>query len=606
MDERSGYVAGASDRVVGVQPAVLSDPSRAPHARIGRGLPALTTRGRRLAVVLLVAALVAVGFCAWYVSVEDPLYHWDWGAYHRMWMRTGQLLAAGDPYLLRHVPISIRHDDYNVTSILPLLPLYLAFGPSRTAYIAGVAVIYLLPAVVITCLVALTALREEGRRPSDTLILLYGAFVFAFPPFWAPTLRGLPDIVGLIPLGVATLLVLRSDIMAIRPVRTGIAVGLALWLAFLFRRWYAYALLSFVIVAALFALLQILRAPMEQRLRRFRDAALAFGALGATAVALALAFQTGLVTRILATSYRDAYAGYQEPLLRQFVVVYERLGAGELTVILVGLGIALWARNRAALFCACCAALTFISFATTQSPSVQHTLPMFFWLMAVAVYGLHRCLEVLAAPWRPVIAAALLALPLAASVASFVPDGRTALASLDAVLPAQSYLPHRIENFAEYRRMLDDLRALTRDGDKVGVFASSGVLSDDLLFAIEPGFEARLARPAHVDARDGFELRPLTARFAVVTDPITLHLPPETQQVISVPSAQILAGDGIGRAYERVAGPYRLASGVQAFVYQRTLPLDSAEIERVTSEFRKYYPGWAWDGEGRIFTPPRR
>jgi hypothetical protein len=181
------------------------------------------------------------------------------------------------------------------------------------------------------------------------------------------------------------------------------------------------------------------------------------------------------------------------------------------------------------------------------------------------------------------------------------PPVRATLAAAEPVLPHQRYFPMRLEHIDAYRALAADLHALTNEDNRFAVFAS-GALADDMLTALDPALESRIAASGHVDTRDGFRMATAEARYAVVTEKPDLHLRPESQRVISIPNNQIISGQGMGAGYRRLRGPYVLANGARAFIYEHTHALSGAERQAVIAELRAYYPNWVERPIG--FVPP--
>ena len=64
----------------------------------------------------------------------------------------------------------------------------------------------------------------------------------------------------------------------------------------------------------------------------------------------------------------------------------------------------------------------------------------------------------------------------------------------------------------------------------------------------------------------------------IVGDPVQTHLNPNYQQTVIVPSREMLAGQGIGAKFRRSGEIFHLEKGVSAVVFERTAPLDDADI----------------------------
>jgi len=212
--------------------------------------PIWTPLIRLYAVAFAGAALLAALFARIYVGGEDGIYTWDFRGYWDRYEEISSLLSSADVRgILRHLARIVK-EDYNVSPVLALQPFSFLFTDSRLGYIVAIAVTYLVPAAFITAYLATLLARGPNVRPmsatcSNTYLPLL-ALALTFPPFWTPSLRGFPDVVGLIPLGLAATIAVTTDFAAKVAVKRAILFGLLLWACFLLRRWYAYAVVALV------------------------------------------------------------------------------------------------------------------------------------------------------------------------------------------------------------------------------------------------------------------------------------------------------------------------------------------------------------------------
>lgn len=128
--------------------------------------------------------------------------------------------------------------------------------------------------------------------------------------------------------------------------------------------------------------------------------------------------------------------------------------------------------------------------------------------------------------------------------------------------------------------------------DRFSVFASGPVMSDSLLFGMNPGLLAHVGWNCQVDSRDRFKPEALKSRYVVVTDRPVTHLQPGAQICVTIPNQYILEGKGLGAAYKRIE-EYQLSGGVRGYLYEQTRPVSKAEVDALYSEFTKKYPDWA-------------
>ncbi|MBZ9704091.1 MULTISPECIES: hypothetical protein [unclassified Mesorhizobium] len=529
--------------------------------------------------------LLGVTFCAVYISLEDSVYYWDFAAYFNTFNREGALLVKSPLEWLSHLGASIETDDYSTAILVPLMPFHLLFGGSRFSYLAGVVTVYLVPtALFIGRMSYLEAVSETSSSRSWFAVWIA---VFLYTPFWAATLRGLPDIAGCFALAAASWFLWRSKFLTREPVISAISVGACLWLAFMLRRWYAYGAIGIALSAALFCVLQVAK---DCDLPALRKAVL--GGMCAIAVILGSAwnFQLPLIAKILRTSYGDLYSGYRTDLLTQLGEMSSRLSFVNWLLILLGLYFSVVRGNRFALFCALASVLTFFLFTRTQDPDRHHSMPMFLWFFPAYAQAIVAIVSMpaLRSRWSTAVIAIAAGL---AFVGTFFPIGRELLSPVSIVFAKEATLPLHLDNLPEYRRLIADLMRNMEPENRVSVFASGPVMSDSLLFGMNRGLFPYVVWTCQVDSRDRFVPEVLKSRYVVVTDRPVTHLQSGAQLCVTIPNQHIFEGTGIGAAYKRI-DIYRLSGGVTGYLYEQVRPVSKSELDALYSEFRKKYPGW--------------
>ncbi|OBQ61075.1 hypothetical protein [Mesorhizobium erdmanii] len=529
-------------------------------------------------------ALLGIALSAAYINLEEPVYYWDFAAYFNMFKQQGALLADSPSEWLSQLGTSIATEDYGVAILVPLMPFHFMFGDSRLAFVAGIVTVYLAPAVLF--MGRISYLEAVSETPSRSRLAVWIA-VFLYTPFWAPTLRGLPDIAGCIALTAATYFLWKSRFLTREPVISGISVGACLWLAFMLRRWYAYAAIGITVSAAIFCLQQIAR---DRDFPAFRKAALGCACVIFVVAATALHFQLPLIARILGTSYADLYSGYRTTIVTQLAGVGSRLSYVNWALIIVGLYISVVRGNRFSLFCAIASVLTFLLFTRTQDPERHHSLPIFLWLLPAYTQAIVSIVSALAlrSRWSTAVVATVAGF---AFLGAFFPTGRQLLSPIGFVFPSEATLPLHLDNLPEYRRLIDDLVSRMGPDDHFSVFASGPVMSDALLFGMDRRLLPHVGWICQVDSRDQFRPDALKSRYVIVTDQPVTHLQPGAQTCVTLPNQHIFDGTGLGAAYKQLAS-YRLSGGVNGYLYEQVRPVSAPEIDSLYGEFRKRYPAW--------------
>lgn len=548
----------------------------------------------KLAIAALLSIPMLIAFCLHYVHIEDPVYVWDYRGYWVQFQEYGSQISRGSADWHLRLVGAIRDNDYNPSAAIPLFPFYYWFGGGRESYIIAVSLLYLLPTVVIAAAISLRDARG-GDGPSAAMAYLAA---LTYMPFWAPTLRGMVDIVGLIFLGIATLIVLRSDFLQRRPFVNAIALGVMLWAPFLLRRWYAFSIVVFFAAVFFFGVLARWR-QNERRVHAFITFGIALGIAGMIVLACIWYLQRGVAERVLVTSYSDLYSSYQMSFVKHLEKVQSIFGWYMLSIIAVGVIAALLETSLTTLFCLACALLTFFLFIRTQAMGPHHFLPVAFWLFPVYFAGLCTCIR-----WFSFLPAMIRIVPfVAASIIIFVFGASPAFQRSgilgEIFIPKATFRPLHLDNLQEYKRLISDLETNLKDNEKFVVWASSKVLSDELLVTLEPNLASRYLGAPHIAKRDIFRFDMLRAKYAVAVTPAQTHQAPGTQRNITIPGELLLNEEAYGSAFERI-GEYNLAEGATAYLFRRHRSVSPDETLDMVGRLIEAYPDWSQKFERSI------
>lgn len=569
-------------------------------------------------VLALVALLFPPLFVAWFVSSERTVYFWDYANY---WLKVVDLTAAFRADAAAAIASALRSvttDKYNLLAALPLLPVTLATGTSRTSYAVTVVLVFGVPTLL---LVAALVRRLAGVARDDATPTVVALLVAALlPQLWFPVLLGLLDVIGCIPILLVFLLI-TPDPLALRPKRAFV-VGVLLGLLPLLRRWYAFFGVTFV---ATFALLAIVALLLERR----RAAALA---VGTTAAALAaqdadadadagdvrrLAYVLfALIAGALVAALPLTGPVLREVFLRDHVFLHAPYrttpgveGAlwrtwmyfGSLTLAAAAAGFVLALRERATrrlgLLIGVQTAVLVLVFNAVQTLGANHfysVVPALLVFASLAyVRFVERASSTRARRRRLGVVAVILVANFAVVLAPPLASSELRMAApVKAMFGRVRLAPERRHDVDELVRLAQRIAALLdeRGGDSAYVLASSLVLNPDVLRNAHlslpgrsdvPDLRSAIAPGVHVDRRDGFPFALLTADVVVTTDTPQLHLAAEEQQVVLLPAAEIRAGTTIGRAFRELPERFTLADGVVARLHVRTRPVDAEDARQL-------------------------
>ena len=90
-----------------------------------------------------------------------------------------------------------------------------------------------------------------------------------------------------------------------------------------------------------------------------------------------------------------------------------------------------------------------------------------------------------------------------------------------------------------------------------------------------------------VDTVEGAPARALKdCAFILVGDPVQTHLIPAYQLTVTLPSQEMLSGEGIGAHYRRSGEVFHLEKGVSAVVFERVSPLSDDDMTALAERWR--------------------
>lgn len=550
-----------------------------------------------------------------YVSSERAFYYWDDAAYQDMAIAKAISLREVDIRSPRAVAGALgavwysTGRDYSDLHALPLAPVILAFGDSRLAYVAGLALVYLLPYTLVIGLVA------QSLAPAGKGRLFWSAVLLAAaqPAVWVPTLRGYPDAGAAALVGVAVAIYLHEPGMRKR--RQPALIGLALALAILFRRHFAYAVITFFACVALLALLEAGRKKALPEAARLVLRTASLGIWFAAALAL---LGWPFIDRLRHTNFSALYISYEMPA--PVNLIYYLSFYGWISFLLALLGF-IWSlkagsgfNRKAVLFM-----LLFGLFSILQ------------WSLAVKQLGIHYSLHftawivlgLTAFVWNlmPALKGRLKAVVLSATALFFVfnavhgltpfnapGNGTAGTAARTGMLFPARFPPQQNADYEEIERIIHYLRSKASPGDPIYVAASSGVINDDVLWRAD----RRLYEPVlsyssgefweggglnilhwvpFADSRDPYPLEKLlVSKFVLTASPVQYHMRPEEQDVVSMAVAIFEEGWEFSGDFHLLPERFELGEGVTVKVYERVRPT-SLETTLDTFEKMEAYSG---------------
>lgn len=551
-------------------------------------------------LIYFAISFALIVFCYGYVASEHPVYTWDSRYYWVVWNDYFELLNTSFSDWIKSIGASIYSSDYNALPIAFLMPFhYLPIG-NRESYILGIYILYMLPFSFLA-MKFFSHVSNIGKRYRPVIFAIFAGFV----TFLAPTLRGYPDIIAMIPLVLSCILIIKSDLKTIGVLNLcfrAVILGFLLWSAFGMRRWYAYTIVSLYLTLPFLSVL-IHNKTQEINLRLISRHIIFYAISGLISIAAAYFFQYELIERIITTSYGEIYSAYKKSESRTLAVTMFYIGFYLLPLALAGISYAFVGKQRSlrivTLFSLANLLITYAIFTRTQTPGVQHAIPLGFWFLILIL----SAVKILFERAKPAISFSLTSIfsALALTVFTFTFTKPFGLISFDNhYFPTKAY-PLNLDNFDNYLKLISFIKKQSNGSGNVSIFASSGSLNYDLIFAIsDKEFAKRIPFVSQVDLRDKLTLDAFSSRYAIVTTPPQVHLGKAGQQVIYLPNEMILNGIGIGTAYKIISDAFVLNKGIHAYVYEKKRPLTLKEYRSLIEDLAKSYPAWRSEYENSL------
>lgn len=527
-------------------------------------------------------------FVNYYVSHEQNVYLWDYKYYWKVWEHFSKLLA-NDPYRwFAEIKAQVKSADYNPLPIIILFPFYYVIKESRLAYVLALSLFYLIPLVFIINYLVRKAFSLKGTLSTFLIITV----CITFTAFWKPTLRGLPDIVGLIPISLYCIYILSVNLTEKFNLRSCFILGLLSWSPFLLRRWYAYTIVAMYCSTFIYYFLYNYK---DLNIRKISALLCNIFVSGVFVIGFTFIFQKDLLLRIIFTDYSSLYTAYQQSFYLSIMSLYDYMGAYLLPFVIFGVVFAIFQFRKKegafVIFCMLNFIISFVLFTNTQAPGIHHILPFAFWLLIIFIYSLLNIKRFVGEGISCFIFVIMMMFCSFVFVHTFIPH-MNKVYIYDSIFPQKLY-PLKVDNYHEYTNLINDIKSLTSHGEKVSILSSNGILSDDLILSISNDLlEDSIVFASQVDLRDKLNFNIFQSEYLVVPTTPQTHLNPDDQMVITVPAKVIVETRNIGNSYKIISRDYKLSDGVIARIYKKTRPFTIDELEAFLKPFYDKYPDW--------------
>lgn len=546
--------------------------------------------------VIILSIFIIVIFVYKYVKSESPIYIYDFNGYFQRFRILSDAFLGDFSWGKFLLIDSIKNSDYNYFPVLFIIPFFKFLGDTRFSYIIGIVSLYLIPTLL---LIYNFILKNYKDKVNDNLIIkiMIISIISTFTVFWVPTLRGLPDIVTLIPIVVALFLTDKKTRFDEKNWYYSILIGFLLYIPFLFRRWMIYAVIAFYVSLFIIDLYYWIKKHFKD-MEKFRNAALNYLVMGVTTLMSSLLLQFPLIKKIINENYSNNYNSYQFPFAKHIEEFIDRLGTYVIVILIIGIVLTFIKKRNQKIVTLCGLNLIVFVFLFTrvQMMGMHHYLGISIWLLVLFVNGIFQIKSCLKSKYTK---SAFLFFIVLVSVLNFYKtfvDDRIVVPILTQRLTFNRLEYKNLDNFYKMEEDLANVLEIDRNNNKntkFSVVASSTIISDSLVETLGNNIvKESILYGGVIDSRDGMNLNALLSDYLVVTDIPQADSNYEKQKVVTLLNNNIIEKQNIGKYYELILGPYELDGEVNAYIYKKNEFYSFIDLEGHFDQFVKFYPSW--------------
>lgn len=522
---------------------------------------------QRNVIYFLVIALIVNILAVIYITKSNFIYFWDDSTYWDI----SRKIAAGvfdEGGFWKNVYKSIGTQDYNYIAGLPSALLVKLFGESRLVYVLGLVNMYLIPSYIMIYLLAMKVSKAPKIATALTILLCPTMMFLAF--------NGFVDIGGLFICLLCFNLYYTKDGKK-DGIWRYIVIGLLLVIVMLWRRWYAFFVVSFV--TAMIADCVLFK-------RKWYNAAATVMVIGSV---LVLCFRDFVIQRLM-NDYGNLYAGYKFSMMTDFKLITRYFGLIYIGMLAVCSVIAAVKRKeKRTFFMWVQIVVCLFMFVSTQTHGQQHLL---LYVPSLIILTL-IIIKYITKEWM-LIGISLLAV--IHSVNVYIPRKQPSniqeIKSLSA-MPSFSMLTVRRDDTDEILALKRKLDETVYTGDSLGVLASSFTLNEDILKNVEPSLGVKTMRDNYivslpqVDSRDVDLSALYNVNYVLAAFPAQTHLAPGSQTVIEEAVRSFGEYTDIATAYEEVEGSETVIDDITVKLFHRVRDERAIDIAAFKSRLYK-------------------
>lgn len=552
----------------------------------------------RMAICLIVSGYAL--FFGWYLSQYHFVPTWDSIGYWSQTLRFNQNLSQSVHGAMISMLKTVNESDYNdILSWVMSAPV--AIFPEWIQTFYAEAMLISIPTALLVAATVTARIRSFGIGvdPDWALPALFVLSLSSWA-FLRPVFTGYLDGPAAL-LYVAVMTAFFDDrFPEIRSMQVFAGIGLAG--TFLLRRWYIYGVLGLVVAAALYWLAGIGLHALTASVRRALASLLV---AGVSALALVLLFP-GFIRHSLTGGQTVAYKSWTYTFSYLVKITDVCSMIGWLWFVLAAFAMIMHAvlnRGRRSslsrfwLFEAAmviCAVVALALFWQVQDLSPQHYYIFLFAVQMMLYTPVFCVISEIGTTWLRRSASAVLAMIAVLGLAHgfVVPANSTVGAVLNRTVGETMSPPTRQSNFDAKHALVDYLSG--EAGGKTVYFAAASIdLNGTMPYGAclpQCASTAFSTASADVDSRDGFNTSFFDSEYVVTSNPVSLHVPAEREQVVvNLNSLVQDSGGYIGMHYQKVQS-FDFGDSTTVDVYKKISDFSRDDVKQLEQLFDGIYP----------------
>lgn len=545
----------------------------------------------------LVTVVILLGSCVFtcfVIKQNKFVYYWDYGREWSSAISVSNGLLSNIWGTLKDVYNTTNTQDYGrMMPMLIALPLKI-FGNSFARYVVITEVFYMCPAIMI---ISLLTNRIINKISLNKPKLSYIVFIIAtIPILYYVEFNGFMDPPVLILVACILLLAFDFDYKKFDLKRSAL-ISICFLLLVLFRRYFAYWVVGFIL-SQLFNMIFQLKEEKENKKQVLIGYIQNMMFIGVFCLLFLFIFVRGFLIQSVFNNFSVAYVGYNVNWREKFKRVLEVFG----WIVLVFSFLIPTIRMKkkrllipyVVIYIVNIFATAFLLWRVLQM-DYHHYYLIMMQIIILAVIGVYEVIELLREErFKKIFMGIVLGYCALNICVCFIPQIRNL--PLKSLFTQRYYDPKYRSDMDQIYAMIEDLNNLCGSDVKKRIYmvSSSGTLnSNTLSLALMPETNnaiPQLCSTYNVDLRDGFPETFLDADIVVVGDPVQIHLPAESQQIITYLTEQMLDKNSyLGKHYE-LYKEYKLENDVSAKVYIRCSRLTESDYEKLKNYYDDLYP----------------